>query len=353
MQSPRRWRMAAIIAPPILVLAAATIVACRDAATSSQTPYEQSPARVTPMLQRSVAGIEARRSLSERNAQDWVGIEHNRALDDIRKEMRRPGVLTHNLCDFALNFVTSPHRLPTGKRNATSNRQVALAGAPATPFCRGQTASIRNASLGGFESEVAGMQESEVSSAIYGLLSEVQNAVDAATDRYDLASRLNRVLDAAATLQATEQEMLGATVSVAQNSFEYWESELPAFEQELWNEYSTCAAQYRDSGASSEDARIACLEGGTRATSAGSSRVGAATVATFTSFGISRACGLAPHFKRLAAVDAVAALGGAIKGGLVAGPAGILPGAFSAAAYASFGSFVTSTWALYWCAMPK
>lgn len=356
MQSRGKWRLAAIIAPPLMALTLATLVACRDALTSGgPTVSDDAQMTLTPIV--SDAAVRARSKLRERNAYDWVGVAHNRALDDIRTEMRKPGRRTRNLCDYALDFVTNPDRLPAGKRHLRSatQRESAIAGLAQTGLCRGRKASTHGASFSPVGAPALFVQEGDISQAAYDLMGTIENAVAAAADNYDLAVRLNQVLDAAASLDSIDQEVIGATVSTAQYSFEYWQSHLLVYQEEFWGQYSGCATQYRDAGYSSDDALSGCVVGGgsgdgTWSANPGNVQPRSPMLFRFASHSTPMGCDLGTHFKALAGADAVGALTGAVKG-IFGGPGGILTGAFAGGSLASFGSFVKSTWDLYWCAM--
>lgn len=164
----------------ITALGLIALASCRD--MTDNTP--RIDATMTPSAQ-----------LRARNKHDWVGVAHNKAIDDFRKELRKPGRIARNLCDYL-----------TQKRDAAAAARVALETSPLCPTRAKHAAWMPQSSLA------------------TQLLSDIELAVDAASSADDLASRLNQVLDASAALSAGEQEAIAATVSVAQHSYEYWDA---------------------------------------------------------------------------------------------------------------------------------
>lgn len=349
MQSRKEWRLLACFASPLVALGL-VLASCRDTITSSEERKVTDDARVTRPTGISDVAVRARAHLHERNRHDWVGESHNRAFDDLRKEMRKPGVLTNNVCDYVLDFVTSPARLPVDKRAKKSgHREEAMAGLATTPICKPK-ASLRGASLAtpSWSSASAG-QIVDASPLAYELLGGVESAIDGAADSYDLAGRLNLILDRASGLESAEREMIGSTISVAQYSYEYWEPQYPPLEQEFYSEYGDCAMRYINY--SSEESRRICLEGGTELMSA-PTKASPGSMMSFATFHQDE-CRLSKHFKRLAKADATGAFVGAFRRILTINPVGIGVGAFEGGLTASFGIFVASTWDLWQCAMRR
>jgi hypothetical protein len=335
-RNPLNRRGLAVV-PCTAVILIAGIVACRDALLPSRTD--------APMTAVSQAS-DSRVKLRDRNKHDWVGVAHNNAMSEFRHEIRRPGVLTRNACQYLLRFVSSDLRLPVHARGyGQRQREAAIAGARTTKGCRAQVASASGVSSGSERASIA-LQEGELSDAATQRTREILAAVEGATDRYDLATRLSAVLDSSSVLSETEQAVVGAAVSTAQNSFEYWEDELPAFQRDIVNEYAECSGS-----ASQEEARSDCLESGAAEIRSPGLRDGR-VILQLVGQPPRAECSLKTHFKRLAGADVVGAIVGGVRG-LIGGPQGVLASAFASGAYASLGVFIYSTWELHWCAMQQ
>jgi hypothetical protein len=184
------------------------------------------------------------------------------------------------------------------------------------------------------------------SAAFYQLVSQVEAAINASSSSYDFASRANPILDAAAGMEPTERDVIFATVSVAENSYEYWESQYAAFASTFTKEYSDCASTV--AGSSSGDGRDQCLNSGlTDAVRQGSR---SPLLFKFAALSPGSDCDLLPRFKSLIWADFRGAVIGALSSFWI--PGGVFFGAFRGGAAASLASFMDSTWDLFWCAMP-
>jgi hypothetical protein len=261
MQARGRWRPIAYIAPAALGLAIAAVAACRDSLTAEKTVSAPDDARVTAPANIPATIARARARLHDRNKYDWVGRAHNRAIDDFRAELRKPGIMTGRMCEFLADFVTSPERIPSQRGVVTAKEWQ-----PETRLrLRRELCSKRNAQVDIRPSvfpPTSAIAPGPQSVRAYTLYAKIQNAVDVATSSYDLASRLQIILDEAAVLDETDQAVISIEVSVAQNSFEYWESELPIFAGEVASEYGACVTQRSEAGLSTDAAADACLNDG-------------------------------------------------------------------------------------------
>jgi hypothetical protein len=322
------------------VAAVSLVASCREAST---TP----PRHTAVAAQLGGAAAPAVR-VHQRNKLDWVGVAHNKMIDDWRKEMRKPGVLTHNLCSHVVDFVTRDERLPVDKRPPLPVRREAIAAAvKSSTLCQ---------SLGekGAISTLASRRAArrpQGSAAIVELQAGIENAVLIAANRDDLAARLNAILDASATLDETEQTVVAATASVAQNSFEYWEAEFDPLVDEVGAEYGPCAADRRRSGYSMDGARQSCLTGEYFLSSSGgwspSALLGPTSIRMTT---LRCGPGLRDGFKHVAKGDARGAFAGAWAGAFGAA-AGVVGGAILGAASGSIWAAGENAWSTYWCIM--
>jgi hypothetical protein len=262
MQLHGRLRLAAYLAPPLAVFSAIAIVACRDALTSND---DRNDARMTPHRPISEAAIRARQQLHEQNTYDWVGVAHNKALDEFRNELRKPGILSRNMCAFVRSFSAQAERLPIGHRSLDSlvRDEVARKSLRSSKLCRShdlpvQRSLFRNAVLtdGAAPRVIAAYSDAD---ALFG---QIEAAVDVAVDSYDLATRLAPLLEQTSALGESDQAIVGAVISVAQSSREYWEVNYSVLVQEIGNEYGACAIAQANAGVSEEEAQRFCMEGG-------------------------------------------------------------------------------------------
>lgn len=68
------------------VVALSLMLSCRDVVTTDAPAVTKAPSRA-----------DARTRLHQRNKHDWVGVAHNKAIDEFRKELRKPGRIARNL----------------------------------------------------------------------------------------------------------------------------------------------------------------------------------------------------------------------------------------------------------------
>jgi hypothetical protein len=342
----RLSRIRAYFCASVVLFAGFAVAACRDSMTGSDV---RDDAKMTRIVSVSPAALQAQKRLHERNPHEWAGITHNKILDDWRRAMRQPGVLTHNLCGFVVDFVARDERLPRDKQAPLPIRKNAIAaGAKASNLCRSANGISTLVSRG---NPLSVAQESEATAA---LQTQIENAIDVAESPADLAVQLNTVLDAAATLNESEQTVIGATVSVAQSSFEYWDIQYEALVNEIGAEYGQCAADRQASGYNGDAARDSCLSGTYYETSyRGWSPSG---IFGPRARGVSSSvrCGpsLREGFKNIAKSDAKGAFAGAWAGAFGAA-AGIVGGAILGAGSGSIWAAGENAWSTYWCIMAK
>jgi hypothetical protein len=339
-------RTRAMLATSVVVLAGLGLLACRDSMTGS---HLRDDVKMTRLVSVSPAGLEAQKRIHARNPHEWAGVAHNKILDDWRLAMRQPGVLTHNLCGYVVDFVARDERLPRDKQAPLPVRRNAIvAAAKSSSLCRSNT-GISTLASRGYTRSVA--EESEATAALQSL---IESAIDQAESPADLAVQLNAVLDAAATLNESEQAVIGATVSVAQSSFEYWDTQYEATVNEVGAEYDQCAADRQASGYNSDAARDSCLSGSYFETSyrgwSPSGLFGPRVRGARTSV----SCGpsLREGFKNVAKSDAKGAFAGAWAGAFGAA-AGIVGGAILGAGSGSIWAAGENAWSTYWCIMAK
>jgi hypothetical protein len=267
----------------------------------------------------------------------WVGQAHNKALDDLRAEMRKPGVMTNNVCEYVAGFASHVDRAPAGKAKGSQKDRASIAKAvqKEAKLCRPEPVST------------VLKQEDGAYSSISALLYQVETEVESASDRYDLAQRLAPLWSTAAGLSESESAIVGATLATAQASFEYWEVEVDRAYREFEAEYAECARTSSSDGYDYDQARLVCLDGGLLPTFAPQYAPSPARIAGLMP---RRGCALSSHFKTLAKADAVGAFTGAIKGAITTGVPGIAGGALVGGIVGSAGSWLNSAWELYVCA---
>ena len=269
---------------------------------------------------------------------EWIGQAHNKALNDLRAEMRRPGMMSNNICEYLTGFTTRPDRFPENHAKGHAKDRLSIARSVLTDgkVCRPDP--VRSVVT----------QDDGAYSGVSSLLAQIQEAIDLASDRYDLAQRLGPIWNAAAGLSESESAIVAATLVTAQSSFEYWEVEIDRAFREFEAEYAECARTASSDGADYDQARQFCLDGGLLPTLG--PRYAPNPVR---SVGLvpKAGCALSGHFKNLAKADAAGAFTGAIKGAISAGLAGIGSGALVGGIVGSAGSWVNSAWELYKCAL--
>lgn len=243
------WRSWAT-ALPIVMLTAVGVVACRDMITSNNG----SPSgRIAHAVGVSAAAMKARDAIHDSNRNDWVGVAHNRMMQGFLVELNKPGKVRGSLCDFVADFASQPNRVPIERRFKIlpKHRDIVRGSVAQSWLCRPK------ARLTGGMAPMVVPQGGEASE----LFRQIDVAVDAATSSYDLANRLHPILNAGAQLGGDEAVAVETAVSVAQNSYEYWEANFDAFAQTFANEYGSCAQDLVTQGWSPSDAVLSCTSG--------------------------------------------------------------------------------------------
>ena len=180
------------------------------------------------------------------------------------------------------------------------------------------------------------------------LVEQVKSSADVATDLYDFALRLEPIAGSVTVLSPHEQEVVLAVISVAINSYEYWEANYGSFMQEFDGAYGGCARQYLQQGYSDQEARELCLSGG-MVTDGSHDRMPLGPSLRLATFQVNE-CALPLRYKRLIGKDIAGAIAGAIIGALF-GPGGAAVGAYKGGIGASLAEFLEGTWHLYLCAL--
>jgi hypothetical protein len=322
------------------------VAACRDTATAANS---RDDVRMTPQTSVSPTALQARQHIHARNAYDWAGNAHNKILDEWRRDMRKPGLLTQSLCGYVVDFVSRDDRLaPQNQVPLPIRRNAITAASKASQLCgdKVKSKSSQLASTGSLPQE---------SGATTDLALQIESAIDESESSFDLATRLNAVLDAASALDETERAVVAATVSVAQSSFEYWETEFEPLVYEIGNEYGDCGTDRLSTGYSGDAARDSCLSGTYFETSyrrwSPSGMFGPTSARSRSS---RLACGptLREGFKNVAKGDAKGAFVGAWAGAFGAA-AGVVGGAILGGASGSIWAAGENAWSTYWCIMQK
>jgi hypothetical protein len=381
----------------VLTAAAGAVVSCRDTGTAPPdgaqhargptSPPAASAGRGTASTHSPSDGASltaAREQLHRNNPMNWVGIAHNRALDDLLKELRKPGVLSRDVCQYLLEFVSSDARVPVDRAGlrraagATARREVGRKALRATALCsqrfdRRASALPARVSLAAYYSPrppfgSASLQSGSPSAAAYGLLEQILAAIDAAVDSYDLAWRLHPVLNAASQLDAIERATIEATVSVAQSSYEYWEAQLPTYVQAVSSEYDPCLYNQWSQGYSYDSSLGNCVNGAgavfqplsysprraqrhsrSRRAAHGRDALFSAGAVPLRARGVSQSVG--EGLKDIGKADAYGAFTGAFAGAFAGGPQGAVLGGIVGAAGASIatalGHAIGATWRRY------
>ncbi len=228
-----------LVARPVFItMLALTLVACSDAAK----PNDVGPFAVhstTPQAITSSSRSDARQRLRAANRYSWVGEAHNKAIDEFRARVRRPGFLSKNVCAYVEAFVAEPGRIPTERRIESRGApyKAARDARVEASLCQ-SPGSLRRGARTGHASTGTGRQSTELSQ----MLAAAESAVDGASGPEDLAAGLLPILGATASLPEAERVVMEVTLSVAQSSYEYWYAELSSFSQEITTEYDACGS---------------------------------------------------------------------------------------------------------------
>jgi hypothetical protein len=332
-------------------LVAAAVLACDERAPDPAEAVRPAT-RAARHGERSAAdGESAKRQFHAGNQYDWVGVAHNRAIDEFRVRLRR-GEIPHDQCNYFVDYLSAAERLLPEQRASAADRALLRR------FAR------RGLELGHCAGRIVGAagmtvglaQATDVSPATHAMLDQVASAASLATSSGELAVTLVPIVQASTQLPGDEPLVVQAAASVAQSSTEYWEVNLEATKQDYNNAYGACIGQYP----TPEEAASACLglSGGGPAPTRYRVRPREGTVwlAGATRFDCRRVNG-----KEIVGDDVKGGIGGAIGGfivGLAGGPAapvtstsGILLGALGAGAGASIGA-IGWQWAQEtWCVL--
>lgn len=277
--------------------------------------------------QDEAGGAEAKRRFHAGNRSDWVGVAHNRAMDEYRARLRS-GVVSRDLCNDLAEFSADPRRLPEHARGGAASRQqgarLARRVLRTTPFCGGQLAA------GSLGESLHLVQGTELSAEARAVLDQIESAAQLASWSGDLAVRLGQILAASSWLPADEYALVEATASVAQSSAEYWEANIAATHADFTAAYGDCM----QTAVSVEDGAQRCLGLGARVSPTSFGGVGSPTLRF-----IQRAI-VCPGYngREILGDDVKGAITGGIVGSL-AGGAGAGPGALWGATAGSLGAF--------------
>jgi hypothetical protein len=315
-----------------LALLPLSIVACRGDSPSNDASRLGNDAEMTAPTNGQAVASRGEERLRTRNQQEWIGIAHNKMLDDFRKDLRKPGTLTNNICEYVASFSMSDARMPAGAvRGPDGNWRAVQAVADSSRSC----SSTAKFTLSGFSLEapysaVAPRNAQAPSAEAYALLAEIETAISVAPDGRDLANRLNNVLTRAQSLPDLDRVVIEATISVAQNSFVYWSAQYALFEEEMIAEYSPCIEQQMSLGAT-DGIVDTCYTGKGAGGAVAASPDGKVSSLRLIRTRARRVCGpsLREGFRHIGYADAKGAFTGGFAGGLAGGLAGAVGGALA------------------------
>ena len=303
---------------------------CRDDSPSDDAHRRGDDAAMTAPSDIASAAERSEARLRSRNKHDWVGKGHNKMLDDFRVEMRKPGTLSQNICEFVASFSMNDARLPAASpRSSDGNWRAVQATADSSSLCTSQR-KLRLSSGGlMLSSSLAPASAGIPSTTAIALLGEIEGAISASPDARILANQLNGVLDRSQSLTELERTVVEATVSVAHNSFTYWSSQYSLFEEEVIAEYSPCIQQQLSLGNTDRITGTCFLGKGEGGTVAWGYSPDATAMQRLIAARSRRFCGpkLGEGFRRIAYADAKGAWTGGFAGGLAGGLAGAFGGA--------------------------
>jgi hypothetical protein len=182
-----------------------------------------------------------------------LGDLHNKAITAFRKEMRKPGVLTNNICRYLIGFMRREDVVPTDLQQG----QPALAPDKVERVLR----DAANCNAGVSTSNVShpnAVNAPRASAELDRLHDAVVQAIYASASATELAGRLSEISATAAQLSPFEQQALDVSIDVANSSFAYWSVEYATFAQEVGAEYRPCISGYTAQGYDTDAALSAC-----------------------------------------------------------------------------------------------
>lgn len=235
----------------------ALTVACDDTASEKAVTAPGRPQQTLSVPAAQTSQAESRdanpltadpiAAFHRKNFADWVGQAHNKAMQDFLSRLndRAKGPPT-NFCGELLEFATDPARVPPGKGTPVIGRAAVLRVAAAVGVCAGKVSDE-----GATRLSLASATSSEItlSAAAVSLVDQIKSAQAAATTASGLATALTPILGQADQLPvAEERDVVYATASVAQSSFEYWTANLQPQADQVQTTYGGCLVQYSDQG---------------------------------------------------------------------------------------------------------
>lgn len=319
-----------------LLAATVALPACADHADDSATARDVAVTRPAQALD---MGAAARNALAA-NRYNWVGLSHNKGVDDFRTALR--GGRPHSpYCAYVADFSAAADRLPADRKQYAA----ALKGTFTQRVL--STIPICAAGLDGPVRSVW-MRRQEPSAAAQTFLTRVEEAVLVAEGIDHLAQTLAPILREAGGLPVLEFELVSAVASVAQNSFEYWLTNFDQAVQDFGSAYGGCANQYASYGYTLEQARQTCLGGDLVQPTGGSESTAPAVTATLLRGCSDGGTGMGRRGRSVARMDVRgAAIGGAA--GIAGGPAGIAGGALGGGLAGSIGEMAVHAFDIWWC----
>ncbi len=227
----------------VMMLVATT--ACSDSTT---------PRSLTPPTNehRSSPRVEIRRlpvtpaQYHAQNRMDFVGVAHNRAMDQIRAEVRKSR--PRDLCKVIERLAVAADLGPAFKGSANNESHRVRKAAFDNIGCRGRNgrghlAAEQSLPLSGPGFALASYaqgEDADFSPLGWELVWQVGYAADAASSSADLAGMLAAISASAQSLTADEAAAIDAVTSVSLSSFEYWEQNGAAAAQEIQTAYGSC-----------------------------------------------------------------------------------------------------------------
>jgi hypothetical protein len=174
------------------------------------------------------------------NKHTWVGVAHNRAMDELRAEVRsfRP----KDLCRV-IERIAVDSRI-TGSAGAAAELRQARKAAFDQVGCRGNRSDTRRSAASDLDAlhaaSLMAAEDFELSAQGWALVDQVMAAGAGAATAADLATELAGITSAAAALPADEASVVEAAASVSLSSFEYWTQNAQAMADEMAAAYGTC-----------------------------------------------------------------------------------------------------------------
>jgi hypothetical protein len=216
-----------VIAAAVAATSTGAVLACGERVAPPPT------APAGPRLSRDQER-QALETFHKNNPRDWVGRDHNRAMDAYFAKLAR-GDVSSDVCNDLVTFMSEDARSPEHPQGSRADRRAGEQDVlRRLGFCEDRFASKSASGM------LVRWQVSTLSEASHTMILRVNDAVHVAVNGADLASRINAMSADIWALPAGEADSVWAGASVAVHSMEYWDVNASAVGTNITNSYASC-----------------------------------------------------------------------------------------------------------------